>query len=420
MNPPLAILNGQELPDGWKVVPLRWLSRRYAGGTPDKNISYYWNDGTIPWLNSGSVNQGVIREPSDFITDEGFANSSAKWIPRGALVMALAGQGKTKAMVGYLDIETTGNQSLAAIVPTDIDGKFLYWWLTSQYLNIRNLSSQDGRDGLNLEMIGSISCPVPPVESQRSIAEFLDEKTAQIDALIARKKALLLRLSEKRQAVVTHAITRGLDRTAAMRDSGIEWFGEIPAHWDVRRLSSFCDFQSGKAHEPFIDPDGPFVCVNARFISTNGIAEKRCTKNLCPAKPGDILMVMSDLPNGRALARTFLVDDRADYAVNQRVCRIRPQRGDASYFSYQLNRNPQLLRFDDGNEQTHLPNTAFKQLLLLEPPLEEQQRIAAHLDKSVRLLTALAERIENSIVLLQEHRSALITAAVTGQAEALG
>ena len=124
---------------------------------------------------------------------------------------------------------------------------------------------------------------------------------------------------------------------------------------------------------------------------------------------------MSDLPNGRALARTFLVDDRDAYAVNQRVCRIRPYRGDPRYFSYQLNRNPQLLRHDDGNEQTHLPNAAFKQLLLLEPSVKEQRQIVSYLVETLGKLDALKLCVGASLNRLAEYRAALVTAAVTGQ-----
>lgn len=172
------------LPAEWKSVRLRWLAKRYAGGTPDTKNTEFWEDGTVPWLNSGAVNQGIITEPSDYITELALKKSSAKWIPQGALVMALAGQGKTKATVGYLNIRTTGNQSLAAIVPEKIDGKYLYWWLSSQYLALRNLSSQDGRDGLNLDMLGNIPCPVPPRNTQLRIARFLDEETARIDGVV--------------------------------------------------------------------------------------------------------------------------------------------------------------------------------------------------------------------------------------------
>lgn len=300
---------------------------------------------------------------------------------------------------------------------TGADLRYLFHLLG--ILGLDELSDDTAVPGLSREKAYQSLAPLPPLESQRRIAAFLDEKTAQIDGLIARKQALLERLAEKRQAIITQAVTKGLNPAAPMKDSGIEWFGQIPAHWEVKRLNSFCDFQSGKAHEPFIDPEGAYVCVNARFISTNGEVAKRCTENLSPATPGDILMVMSDLPNGRALARTFLVDDRDAYAVNQRVCRIRPHRGDARYFSHQLNRNPQLLRHDDGNEQTHLPNAAFKQLLLLEPPTEEQQQIVALLENTLDKLDALKLRVDASLDKLAEYRSALITAAVTGQIEGL-
>ncbi len=118
-----------EVPQHWRVGSARWLTRRYSGGTPDKTKPEYWEDGTIPWLNSGAVNDRLIVEPSTYITDDAFANSSAKWIPKGALVMALAGQGKTKGMVAQLGIPTTCNQSMAAIIPTeDIEARFLFWW----------------------------------------------------------------------------------------------------------------------------------------------------------------------------------------------------------------------------------------------------------------------------------------------------
>ena len=304
----------------------------------------------------------------------------------------------------------------------NLDARFLFYVTMAD--DFRSYGSAEmlgagGQKRVPERFVKDWQTPLPAIDIQRRIAGFLDEKLAQIDGLIARKQALLERLAEKRQAIITQAVTKGLNPAAPMKDSGIEWFGNIPAHWQMRRLNSFCDFQSGKAHEPFIDPEGAFVCVNARFISTNGEAEKRCTENLSPATPGDILMVMSDLPNGRALARTFLADDRDAYAVNQRVCRIRPHRGDPRYFSYQLNRNPQLMRHDDGNEQTHLPNAAFKQLLLLEPPADEQQQIVTYLGDTLDKLDGLKRRVDASVNRLAEYRSALITSAVTGQIEGL-
>ena len=88
-----------ELPKHWRSTKLKWISRTYSGGTPDKARSDYWENGSIPWLSSGEVNQALVKNPTTYITEEAFASSSAKWVPKGALLMALAGQGKTKGML---------------------------------------------------------------------------------------------------------------------------------------------------------------------------------------------------------------------------------------------------------------------------------------------------------------------------------
>lgn len=303
----------------------------------------------------------------------------------------------------------------------DVDSSYIGWAAKSEQFVEEVVARSVGVSypAINASDLVNIQVPLPPLATQQRITSFLDEKTAKIDGLIWKKRALLDRLAEKRQALITQAVTKGLNPDAPMKPSGIDWLGEIPAHWEVRRLNSFCHFQSGKAHEPFIDEEGSFICVNARYISTNGHTAKHCTVNLTPASNGDILMVMSDLPNGRALARSFLVDENDKYAVNQRVCRIRPSIGISDFFSYQLNRNPQLMSYDDGKEQTHLSNSAFKLVQLLVPPHEEQEQI-------VRYLNAVASKTEQtetmamrSIDLLTEYRSALITSAVTGQIEGL-
>lgn len=211
-----------ELPESWDLVRLRWLTQRYAGGTPDKSNSAFWEDGDIPWLNSGAVNDGYITEPSEYITREGFLGSSAKWIPKDALVMALAGQGKTKGMVAQLGFPATCNQSMAAIIPTDrIRSRWLYWWLTANYFNIRNMAGGEARDGLNLDLLGSIPCPVPDDDAQRAIADFLDRETAKIDTLVAKKRTLIERLKEKRTALISRTVTRGLTPDAA-RAAGLD------------------------------------------------------------------------------------------------------------------------------------------------------------------------------------------------------
>lgn len=276
-------------------------------------------------------------------------------------------------------------------------------------------NSTIGLANLNGTMIGQILLPVPPVAEQTAIAAFLDRETAKIDELVEEQRRLIALLKEKRQAVISHAVTKGLDPNAPMKDSGVEWLGETPTHWSIKPLKAACAFESGKAHEPFIDQDGEFICATARFVSTGGEKGKRCNINLTPAFTGDIIMVMSDLPNGRALAKAFLVSTDGEIAVNQRVARINSKTESSKFLYYQLDRNERLLAYDDGLNQTHLPNRAFENLVLMLPPLDEQLKIAAYLDAIVSKLGGLLNTCEEAMTLLQERRAALISAAVTGK-----
>ena len=228
------------LPLHWTTCHLRWISNLYAGGTPDKTNLAYWDNGTIPWLSSGEVNQRLVKFPTTKITEDAYRSSSAKWVPKGSLVMALAGQGKTKGTIAQLDIDTTCNQSMAAIVPArDTCARYFYYWLDSNYRNIRGLTGDGLRDGLNLELLGSIDIPLVPEKEASTIAAFLDYETARIDQLIAKQQQLIELLKEKRQAVISHAVTKGLNPNAPMKDSGIEWLGQVPEHWVVLPTKRF-------------------------------------------------------------------------------------------------------------------------------------------------------------------------------------
>ena len=197
------------------------------------------------------------------------------------------------------------------------------------------------------------------------------------------------------------------------KDSGVEWLGEVPEHWKISRLSDVCKFCSGKAHEQFIDEEGEFICVNSRFVSTEGESKKFCSVNFSPAKKNDILMVMSDLPNGRALAKAFFVSDEKSYAVNQRVCILTADKDSPRYLFYLLNRNPLFLLHDDGVNQTHLSNAVFTKFPTHLPPLPEQTRIAAFLGRETAKIDGLVAEQQRLIDLLKEKRQAVISHAVT-------
>ena len=174
------------------------MAKCYSGATPSKAIKEYWEGGTIPWMNSGEVNLGRVYETENKITQLGFDSCSTKLVPPHTVVIALAGQGKTRGMVAITEIELCTNQSLCAIeVNERLDSYFLWHYLKGQYQTLRQISSGDGtRGGLNQEMIRNFEVPVPPMEVQKRIVKVLDnfsklteELTAELTAeLRARQK----------------------------------------------------------------------------------------------------------------------------------------------------------------------------------------------------------------------------------------
>jgi type I restriction enzyme S subunit len=425
------------MPEHWDVAALRWMSRRYAGGTPDKGNEAYWEDGDIPWINSGAVNDGYITEPSALITRDGFANSSAKWIPKDALVMALAGQGKTKGMVAQLGIETTCNQSMAAIIPDHrLVPRYLFWWLSTNYQNIRNLAGGEARDGLNLDMLGSIQCPVPLQPEQQAIASFLDAKTAQIDTLVAKKRQLIDKLKDKRSALIARTVTRGLPPEVAkavgleanpeMKDSGVEWIGKIPKHWEARRMKNFGDLIAGAGfpHEfqgqeneeltfykvgdlanaidgkTMGDSEHTISCQTARLLRAKVIP----IGAVVYAKIGAALL----LNRRRITARNCCIDN------NMTAFIPKPQCIDTPWAYYWLS----TLDFGEFTNPGAIPSLSEgyqAELPFLAPPLAEQKLICSFLDRETSLLDQLTNRVEAAMERLTEYRQALINSAVTGK-----
>jgi type I restriction enzyme S subunit len=283
-------------------------------------------------------------------------------------------------------------------------------WILALAKGIRERSTD-----FRYEMFGNQFVPLPPPSEQAAIVRFLDHWNGRLEKAIRSKRRVIALLQEQKQAIIHRAVTRGLDPNVKLKDSGIPWLGETPAHWEVYRLSFLADFSNGKAHEQFFDPEGEHVCVNARFVSTGGTGIKYCTQNFWPARRGDVLMVMSDLPNGRALARAYLVNDDRKYAVNQRVCRLRPKRIEAGFLAYAANRNFGLLRHDDGSNQTHLSTGDYKTLPIQCPPADEQQEIVRYLDAHVSRADISIARYEREIILLREYRTRLTADVVTGK-----
>lgn len=167
--------------------------------------------------------------------------------------------------------------------------------------------------------------------------------------------------------------------------------------WEVKKLGEVCDFYNGKAHEKSIDENGKYKVVNSKFVSSNGTSAKRTDKTQFPLFKDDIVMVMSDVPNGKTLAKCFLIDQDDTYSLNQRVCAIRTNNFDKKFLYYQLNRNQHFLKFNNGENQTNLRKGDILDCPLLIPPIEEQKRIVAILDKTLSDLNQAKANAEQNL-----------------------
>jgi type I restriction enzyme S subunit len=167
---------------------------------------------------------------------------------------------------------------------------------------------------------------------------------------------------------------------------------------EITTLGESCEFFNGKAHEKSIDENGQYIVVNSKFISQEGRVIKRTKEQMFPLYKGDIVMVMSDVPNGKALAKCFIIDKDDSYSLNQRICCIRSKEFDTKYLYYQLNRNEHFLVFNNGENQTNLRKDDILACPLLKPSIEEQRRMVAELDVIKSKMNQAKWNVEKNIV----------------------
>ncbi len=201
-----------DVPEHWEVRKLGSLGRVFNGTTPSRNQPRYWNNGTIPWLSSGKVNDGVVKDPSELITEVAFRETSVSMVPRGSVILGLVGQGKTRGTCALLDIDACINQNLAAIVPGKfVDSRYLYYMLTAFYKTIRGAGRGGNQEALNCEIVSLLRLLFPPLVEQKEIVSYLDRELAVTND--AKKKAHreISLLHEYRTRLIADVVTGKLD-----------------------------------------------------------------------------------------------------------------------------------------------------------------------------------------------------------------
>lgn len=198
-----------KIPEEWTIIPINYLTKSRSGGTPDRNKSQYWEDGTIPWMASGEVNKFLVYDTKEKITELATRLSNAKIVPANSVMVALNGQGKTKGMSAVLKIDAACNQSLCAFQcnPMRLSYMYLLYCFQSMYKFLRFQAGDDVRDGLAASFVKKQRIPLPSLNEQNAITSFIDEKCSAIDATIADKQRQLETLNEYKKSLIFEYVT---------------------------------------------------------------------------------------------------------------------------------------------------------------------------------------------------------------------
>lgn len=423
-----------DIPVHWKVEPLKRCAEVFPSNVDKKSV-----DGQVPVK---LCNYTDVYYSQTII--EGMSFMSATATPEQIRRFKL----RKDDVVFTKDSESADDIGIAAYVSKNMDGVIYGYHLSvarpgkalkgiflkrvfdSQEMRSHFAISANGltRVGLGQYAVDNAPVALPPLDEQEKIAAFLDHETAKIDALIAEQQRLIELLKEKRQAVISHAVTKGLNPNAPMKDSGVEWLGEVPAHWRVARLkqaSSFItsgprgwsDYIADEGNDVFLqsgdlDNEMNVKCSSAKRISPPKGAEGVRTK----AREGDVLVCITGANTGRVgvvhnLSRdTYINQHLALMRVKERIIK-----SDFLAFSLSSNQGKTYFSVAQYGLKEGLSLTNVENVPVCIPPVDEQEIIIECLRVELQKLSELFEVSNIAIRLLSERRSALISAAVTGK-----
>ena len=278
------------------------------------------------------------------------------------------------------------------------------------------------------DFIGNLPVPVPDPGTQRAIADYLDRETARLDALVAAKERLLALLAEKRRALVTRAVTRGLDPRVPTRDSGVPWLGAIPAHWELTRIKFLADVRGGLAlGKGYRDPDQeeyPYISVaNVQdgYLSLDNVKKIRIPRREAEnyrLRIGDVLM--NEGGDDDKLGRGCVWNGSITPCLHQNhVFAVRPWRVEPEWIDMWTSSDTARYHFQNyAKKTTNLASISaanIRELPLLVPPTEERREIVDNCIASLQRLMAAQSTIVSTTALIKERRAALVAAAVTGR-----
>lgn len=398
-----------DIPKSWKVKPIAYMTKSRSGGTPDRNNLLYWENGTIPWMSSGEVNKVNIYDTDEKITTLAVHHSSAKIISKNAVMVALNGQGKTKGMSAILRIDSACNQSLCAFSCNAgiLYYEYLFWCFQTMYTYLRQMSGDDVRDGLAASYVKKQKIPVPKYEEQQAIADFLDKECAQIDSIAADLEKQIELLQQYKKSLITETVTKGLNKSVPMKDSGIDWIGKIPNHYEIIPLKYLFSLYAGGDVDEFDFSDEQNEKQKYPIYS-NSLENKG---------------LFGYTSKYRFSGKTFTVTGRGDigkaiprfesyYPIVRLLACIPKSNANNEYYSFCVNCADVL---GDQTAMSQLTTQKLGAIKVPMPPLKEQKQIVEFLNQKCLIVDQTISIKENQLNKLEQHKKSLIYEYVTGK-----
>jgi type I restriction enzyme S subunit len=427
-----------DVPGGWAVVPLKAVATCNDEVLPETTDG----DTVIEYVEISGVEEGRGITQTDTLAFSAAPSRARRLVRHGdVLISTVRTYLRAIATVSHPPANLVASTGFAAIRPKHVHPGFLGYLLHCEYLMSEVISRSVGISypAINASELMRLKGPIPPREEQQVIAAFLDRETAKIDALVAEQKRLIELLKEKRQAVISQALTKGLDPTVPMKNSGVAWLGQVPQHWDPIRLKRVArsgprTFIDGDWIElPFITSEGVRLiqCGNIgtgqfeeqgfRYVSEETFKELDCTE----VKPNDVLICRLQSSRTILAGRACLAPDlgvRMITSVDN--CIVKPSEDfDPGYLVLLLSTSAYLSFIEvvaRGGTRDRISRSQLGEVQVVAPPIHEQASIVAHVEREAGRMEALVGEAQQAILLLQERRSALISAAVTGKIDVRG
>jgi type I restriction enzyme S subunit len=343
----------------------------------------------VDWGNTNLTKSAYVKDGKYLAVSAAGADGLINQYEHEANVPVLSAIGAQCGRMFYPGERFTAIKNTITLTPKEnvVDGKFLYYLFTYVELPQRGAAQPFISKG-DIEKF-RVSIPAS-LEEQRNIVTKLDQAFEEIDLAISQNNAQVILLKQICSQEIEKIFFRNVYK------------------WPETTIEKSCEYKNGKAHEQLVVPNGEFRLVTSKFVSSEGSSARLVSKALTPLESGDIAIVLSDLPNGKALAKAFLVESETDLTLNQRVLRVRSKHFDPKFLYFLLNRNPYLLSFDNGESQTHLKLAQVLACPLFLPDKETQLVISSRIDQ-IKFETEQAIKIlESKTSLIKALRGSIL------------